>query len=344
VTTAFGAALHVTNGDSAGDVIERSRFEGRVLSWQDVPHEGPLLPGTRRDFLHARAAFLAEEGWQDAATIRRALEGRDRKLLEALREGREAVLWFEHDLLDQLQLIEILSLAGEPDCNLTGLQLLNTDAVEGRPEFHGLGELEPDELEPLWPLRRPVTPELVELARAAWAAVRAPDPQAVVALLDEDTAQLPFLAAALERFLEELPDVAGGLSRTERQLLETLVEGPLTPPELFVQSARREVAPFLGDSWFWQRLARLARGQRPLVSTAGGAPIPEPPPRGDTPAFVQTRFQLTDHGRAVLGGELDWVEAVGLDRWVGGTRLRPENDWRWSSRERELRAPSVESG
>jgi len=286
VTTAFGAALHVTNGDSAGDVIERSRFEGRVLSWQDVPHEGPLLPGTRRDFLHARAAFLAEEGWRDAATIRRALEGRDRKLLEALREGREVVLWFEHDLLDQLQLIEILSLAGEPDCNLTGLQLLNTDAVEGRLEFHGLGELEPDELEPLWPLRRPVTPELVE----------------------------------------------------------TLVEGPLTPPELFVQSARREVAPFLGDSWFWQRLARLARGQRPLVSTAGGAPIPEPPPRGDTPAFVQTRFQLTDHGRAVLDGELDWVEAVGLDRWVGGTRLRPENDWRWSSRERELRAPSVESG
>jgi len=102
-------------------VIERSRFEGRVLSWQDVPHEGPLLPGTRRDFLHARAAFLAEEGWQDAATIRRALEGRDRKLLEALREGREVVLWFEHDLLDQLQLIEILSLAGEPDVNLTGL-------------------------------------------------------------------------------------------------------------------------------------------------------------------------------------------------------------------------------
>jgi len=330
----------VTNGDCAREVIERSSFAGPVLSWRDVPHEGPLVPGTRRDFLNTRARFLAGEGLGDEETICRELERRDQTLLEALAEGREVVLWFEHDLLDQLQLIEILALAGELGRALPRLQLLNVGAVEGRPDFHGLGELDPAELEPLWPLRRPVTAELVGLARAAWAAARAPDPQAIAALLGEDTSALPYLAAALERFLEELPDVAGGVSRTERQLLETLLNGPLAPLELFVRSSRREQAPYLGDSWFWQRLVELARGKDPLVAPAAGRSLPESPPRGDTAAFVGTRFELTDGGRAVLAGDLDRIEAIGIDRWIGGTQLRAEHVWRWDPRVRELREPS----
>jgi len=339
VATSIATALHVTNGDSAGEVIERSRFEGPVLSWRDVPHEGPLVPGPRSEFLDARAAFLAGEGFEEEATIRQELERRDRTFVEALTQGREVVLWFEHALLDQLQLIEILALVGEIGHELQGLELLNVGAVSGRPDFHGLGELDPAELEPLWPQRRPVTSELIRLARDAWASVRAPDPTPLAALLEQDTSELPFLAAAVERFLEELPDVAAGISRTERQLLETLLDGHIAPVELFIGSARREEAPYLGDSWFWQRLLELARGQRPLLAAVGGGLVPEPPPRGDPATFLGTALKLTDGGRAVLAGELDRIDAIGIDRWVGGTRLRAGNVWRWDARLRELQAP-----
>src|SRR5207249_11608532 len=135
-----------------------------VLAWRDVLHEGPVPPGDARTVNEARARFLAETGRDESADILDELERRDRRFLTALAEGREVVLWFEHDLYDQLQLLQVLALAGEAP----RLELINVGAFEGRPDFHGLGELTAGELESLWPLRRPVTDGVLELARAAW--------------------------------------------------------------------------------------------------------------------------------------------------------------------------------
>ena len=125
-------------------------------------------------------------------------------------------------------------------------------------------------------------------------------------------------AAALLRLLEELPDVDDGLSRTERQLLELLDDGPLLTGGLFVASQDLEEAPFHGDAWILMTLAELT----PLVSLTEGS------------------AELTDDGRRVLAGDLDRVELLGIDRWVGGTHLQPGAVWRWDADASELVPPS----
>ena len=60
--------------------------------------------------------------------------------------------------------------------------------------------------------------------------------------------------------------------------------------------------------------------------------MPDPPPIGDAPTFAVTTFAITDAGRAVLAGKADRVELLGIDRWLGGTHLRPDNDLRWDGR------------
>src|SRR5215467_5131008 len=97
--------LHITNGDSATIGLRRSGIPGVFLAWRDVLHEGPVPAGLSLSQLsETRARFLAERGW---ATYEDALEEfRSRDLiLERFREEREVVLWFEHDLYDQLQLL-----------------------------------------------------------------------------------------------------------------------------------------------------------------------------------------------------------------------------------------------
>ncbi len=204
-------------------------------------------------------------------------------------------------------------------------ELICVGTFHGRPDFHGLGELTAEELETLWPLRVPVDEAVLAAAAAAWDAFRAPDPTALAAFVAGGGDELPFLRPALQRLLEELPAARDGLSRSERQLLEALLDGPLRPHELFLASQEREEAPFDGDTWLWRRLAALER----LVAPAGGGRVPPPPPRGDGRLFAATSFELTDEGRAVLAGRADRVELLGLDRWLGGTHLTPENDWRW---------------
>jgi hypothetical protein len=242
------------------------------------------------------------------------------------------VLWFEHDLYDQLQLIDVLALAH----GLGGsLESIVVDAFPGKPSFRGLGELTADELETLWPVRREASAETLAEAAASWEAFRAPEP---VALSELAAGRLPFLCAALQRLLEELPGAEDGLSRTERQALQAIAAGARSPLEAFLATQDLEEAPFLGDAWFYRALSTLGQGDWRLLESDEGEPLPAPPPLSDGRDFARLRLRLTETGERVLRGEADRVELLGVDRWIGGTHVTPESGWRWDFAAQELRA------
>ena len=311
--------LHVTNGDSAEASIRAAGVDGEIMSWQDVLHEGPLPAGLDADGLRAeRAHFLAACGWGTADEIETRLRARDERLAAAVRDGEEIVLWFEHDLFDQLQLIQIVD------------RLDGASAVETVLTDRHLTNIDPAWLAQLFSRRDPLDPAQVTLARHAWEAVRAPDPSAIEVLLAIHTAALPHLGPALRRLLEELPATGDGLSRTERQALAALAGGAATPVAVLEACARAEEAAFLGDTWLWRRLAELASGDRPLVRGRDGAQVGPPPPVSSDDGFARTELELTDVGRSVLAGEADRALLVPLDRWVGGIHVQgPRPAWRW---------------
>ena len=37
--------LHITAGDSAGELLERSGIDGEILAWRDLLYDGPRNPG-----------------------------------------------------------------------------------------------------------------------------------------------------------------------------------------------------------------------------------------------------------------------------------------------------------
>lgn len=339
--------LHITNGDSAATGLRRAGLPGVVLPWRDVLHEGPVPAGLPLDRLGAvRARFLADSGRGDYDEVRAAFAHRD-GVLAGFREHEEVVLWFEHDLYDQLQLLQLLDWFADQDRAETALTLICIGAFPGRERFLGLGELTPAQLGDLFPTRAPVTDGLLALGRAAWHAFRAPDPRAVEFALDRDTSALPFLAAALRRHLEEFPAVEHGLSRTERQLLAVVAAGGQTPVGIFLAAQEQEERPFMGDLTAWAQLRRLSSGGNPLVTTATGGAFTLPPDPRQAPdeTFLRQRVVLTMHGGRVLGGRADQVQLNGIDRWLGGVHLHgPEAPWRWDGRGRRLVRPGTPRG
>jgi DNA-binding transcriptional MerR regulator len=320
--------LHVTNGDSAGNTLRQTAIGGAVLPWQDALHDGPVPALPRRELLEARASFLAGCGWGSTGSLLAALERRDRHLLEALRDGVRVVLWFEHDLYDQLQLLDVLALAhGER----AAPELIVVGSFPGRPAYAGLGELAADELETLWPSRVPAPSVLLRAAARAWDAFRAPEPTELAVWASGESPQLPFLAPALRRLLEELPAPGNGLSRTERHALEAVAGGRRTPPAAFVAAQRLEEAPFLGDTWFYRSLSALGQGRERLLETDDGAELPPPPPRSDNLRFARLQLRVTRNAERVLDGAADRVALLGLDRWIGGTHVTPGTAWRWDA-------------
>ena len=75
-----------------------------MLSWDDSLHVGPLAfdPAESR---RLRPEFFAKQGWGEAAAIESELARRD----ELLERAECVVLWFEPDLFDQLQLLQVLA-------------------------------------------------------------------------------------------------------------------------------------------------------------------------------------------------------------------------------------------
>jgi hypothetical protein len=140
--------------------------------------------------------------------------------------------------------------------------------------------------------------------------------------------------------LEELPAPADGLSRTERSALQTVAAGARTPPAAFVAAQRLEEAPFLGDAWFYRALSALGQGETRLLESDDGTPLPPPPPLADSQHFARLQLRLTATGEHALRGEADRVELLGSDRWIGGTHITADNNWRWDTTELKLVRPT----
>ncbi len=332
--------LHITNGDSTAISLRRSGMPGVFLAWRDVMHDGPVPAGlSLQQLSEVRARFLAERGWSSYEDAMEEFRARD-SILERFRNEQEVVLWFEHDLYDQLQLLQILDWLAGQERGKTILSLIAIDSFPERASFHGLGELTPAELSSLFPQRRPITTAMLTLAHEAWDAFRSPDPLMIERVLARDTSALLFLAGALKRHLQELPSVTSGLSRTERLLLEALAAGPMRPIPLFVAAQRMEEAPFLGDWSFWQYVYDLSQGPTPLVIRKDGGAFVLPSFSSSTArqsAFLEQELLLTELGSAVLAGQGDWMQLHGIDRWLGGVHLSGhEPAWRWDETQAQV--------
>ncbi|HEX2645359.1 MAG TPA: DUF1835 domain-containing protein [Thermoanaerobaculia bacterium] len=314
--------LHVLNGDCAADQLRDSGVPGRITVSADVLHEGPVPAGLSLErWRKTRARYLAESGYGDYDQCLTTLTQWDRAL-EGYRSYDEVVLWFEHDLFDQLLLIRLLDWFSTRDLGLTRLSLISIAEHPAVPRFIGMGQLTPEQMAGLMDRRQRVTGAQTVLARHAWRVFSAPEPVGIELLLKRDTSALPFLEGALRRHLEEFPAVRNGLSRTEEEILTVLAEGSTTFEDLFRTVQALEERPYLGDTTFLRIVRELAARPWPLVRLEPGA----------NDSFRAQHVTLTSTGTAVLAGKEDRVRLHGIDRWLGGVHLSGgEAAWRWDA-------------
>jgi hypothetical protein len=338
--------LIVTNGDSGAERIRAAKIAADILVWSDMLHEGPVPETPNTAALTAiRAQFLSTIAGNDRKPAAELFQ-RDRVIAGA-GMYKEVVLWFEHDLFDQLQLLQVLDFLGQRNFKDTKVSIIISDQYVGR--------LEPDEAIALFASRKPVEEEHYDLASLAWAAFRAPNPQALVPLLDEaKTKALPFLSKALRRLLEEFPH-ENGLSRSQYQILRTLKEQGSQPARALYRMSHHKLedAIWLGDWAFALRLMEISgMPYAPIVlKETGDGSVPdsdaERKPHA-VPTEEETRtpepiertldslVELTPFGEKLLLDEEDLIKRNGIDRWIGGTHLQPGQIWRWSSSEQTV--------
>ena len=302
--------LHITNGDSTVSLLKAADIQGEYLPWRDVLHMGPVpLTDSLEALSEIRADYLASLGSGELQQIKHSFTIRDSILRESATFDR-ITIWVEHDLYDQLQLLQILCWFANSDVSLDKLTLIN-------PAKH-LGYHTPEEAISLQETRVQVTRSMLKLAELAWLAYRQRTPDDWSAFLAQDTSVLPFLHDAIERSLMELPDQQSGLNATEQHILSLISAGIDNKIQLFREYSKNEPAAFHGDMGFFWYLEQLLNDSPQIIELQGA------------------RLCLTDLGRQVVSGETFWQRNYLAPQWLGGYRLDVSPFYYWNGIDKKL--------
>ena len=295
---------HWRCGNDIAHSLRTAGFAGAFQMFDDPMVMGPVPALPEEQYWQVRSTYV-QQAFNLSTHDLEQRQTAQRKALAGLNRDSEIVLWCEADAYDQLFLIRVLaSLPGLP----RRLELIEIDQVPGIERFIGIGQLAPDLLAWLWPQRRALGEDALALAREAWAAYTAPDPQAWASLAGRQHSALPLLGRALARQLQELPGAQDGLSLTERLLLRVLASrGELTAGRVFGQLMMQdEPLPYLGDMMFHVLLQPLIHATQPLLLEGPGE------------AWAQRPLRLTPLAEQVLAGKAHWLDHNPAQRWIGG--------------------------
>ena len=302
--------LNIVNGDVTVEIIKKAHINGDFLPWRDFLHEGAVPQSISIDKLsEIRANFIHEQGFGSLEKIEKEFQERD-EILKNYHKYQKIILWFEHDLYDQLQILQILSWFKSNNIENIKLSLICTDNY--------LGECSPDEITKLLGYEETISKEHLELAQKAWFAFTAPTPVAWFKLLDEELHLFPFLKDAITRMLEEYPNTRNGLSRSAHQALLTISRGVENPKEIFQNCQNYEKQKFMGDVIFWKILDEFIEN-RVIYSQRNGQIL-----------------QITVLGKQVLNGELNYLHIKDIERWIGGTKLSNDKVWCWNIKKKTI--------
>lgn len=315
--------LHITNGDCAVKILHEAKIDGDILPWRDILHEGPVPRTTSLHELSViRANYIAERNWGELEQIKSDFKVRD-NTLEVSENYSKIVLWFEHDLYDQLQLLQLLDWfkSNNNILNKVDLSLICTDNYLGMADIAKIHQLKTQE--------ESVSSYQIELAAMAWNAFTSDSPIELQKMLRQDLKALPFLRASICRLLEEFPALSNGLSRTANKALAIISDGEQRPGRIFGCYQKTEESWFMGDSSFWGILQQLLDASPPLLALPAGKKL-------TLPTSPDQVLKITHTGLSVLHGEKNWLNFHKLDQWIGGTHLTLDNLFCWDEKNNEI--------
>ena len=321
--------------DAAAEVLKEAGTFDHIVTVTDQLHEGPCPPDDDIE------AFFANRRRVMAATLesherdtRPGAYGRGwlGKLADC-RYANRIEIWADPNPAAQLRLLLVLHALGWLRVGLDGIHIVHAT--------QDIGELQADQVGRLNRLCQPLNDRQRLLAETAWTAFRKPTPEAWAALKSQSLSALPFLGAAIDRLLDELPSALGGATRTERDVLASIA-GEETHPFKVLAACADKSANRLLDYWALGRtLDALGRSAAPLIMGLTEGPFDLD--LHDAPvklaAYKSSRLHLTKLGRSVLDGRDDLARLIPIDRWWGGTHLTNTSLWRWDADARRLIPP-----
>lgn len=303
--------LHIVSGITVTNVMKQAKLTGDFLVWQDFLHEGPIPKNfSLQQLSKIRAHFLSEYNYVNLNKALQIFEYRN-SILEKHKNYKEIILWFEQDLYDQLQLLQILDWFEAHLSKNVKISLIVTDGHFAEHSFQ--------EIQEALQQKNTMTNKHFRLAKKIWLALSHTTPLLWFELLNQPMSELPSIKNSIQRLLEEYPNTLNGLSRTAHQALITILKGEKRQKQdIFIESQKQEEEPYIADIIFWKILEDFAKYKLITVNENSN------------------NIYITDLGRDILTGKKNWITIKNTNHWIGGVHLSDDNLWCWDIQKKTI--------
>jgi len=305
--------LHILNGDATVSSFRESGLPSDVIIWREILSEGPVKANVFiNDELWAiRRKWLAEHVDGRAGDYEAKVVAEFDKL-PTYASYDEVVLWFEHDLNCQINLVFLLTYFARVPIGQVKLKQIVVGAHVEISPFKGLGQLNGAQMATLYLQAEELTDHELHTAVRVWKAYAGDEPGRVQELLNGDFGRLRFLSAALKWHLQRFPFTDNGLNLIELQLLTILLEGPMPETKLIRRFLDQDEVYGVSD-WIVGQYLRQWDGQLWLRSNG--------------------EIELIEKGTDIAAARQSHSP---VDRWLGGYHQTAESRYRWDTDSEQL--------
>lgn len=292
----MSSVLHITNGDSFTERLQKLNLHGDIITWREMLCEGKTLTNvgsetfwkTRFEFLNKN--YKVSKSWFIEKTLK------EYRSLCNHKQQDQIVLWFEYDLFCQVNMLAVISwlLTNRKYAEISLVCSGNEDGTDKR---YSLNELSDEQLHTLYKNKKILSQDDTEYADYVWQLYCSNNPIRLENLTDFNDYQFDYLGDAVQTHLKRFPSIANGLNEMENNMLRLAVEAKPTSKREFLGTILKTQNNLgFGDTQYNRAIDRL----KPLFTSLN--PV-----------------RLTKKGKEILEGKTSYYSCIqDNDVYLGG--------------------------
>ena len=252
--------LHILNGDGLAAQLQSAGWSETHMIWKEALCQGPVAyEQNDSTSLDAREAYFIQTAGAKAQETYQAF----RHILfwltdqEFMRQFDEIVCWFGADYFCQINFIALLSIWQQEELSLPPISLVSTDFHPEVGHVTCLGNLTPQQLLGIFPQRKVVGNNMLQVADILWKLLTSEDPLP----LNSFSFPIPHDELNWGRIIrlhkELFPSTANGLNVLEERVLSELIEREKPLKKVIGSLLRQDQYYGLGDRQYIQIVESL---------------------------------------------------------------------------------------
>ncbi|TYP98745.1 uncharacterized protein DUF1835 [Tenacibaculum adriaticum] len=252
--------LHITNGDSTTQILQKLQVEGEIITWREMLCEGKTITDVGSEtFWKTRFEFL-KTSYKVSKQKFINLTLKEYRNLCQQKQQDEIILWFDYDLFCQINMLAVISWLKHYRAGRK-ISLIQSGKTTKNSKLKGLSELTPDQLSKIYKNRVELTQDDIEYADYIWQLYCSDSPLRLETVHKfNPMSHFTYLEKAIKAHLLRFPSVENGLNVIENKILSISKENQFKNKEELVSSLLTNQGVYgFGDTQYYNKLDELKK-------------------------------------------------------------------------------------